>query len=412
MTIIVQKFGGTSVADVDRIKHVASLVKKEVDNGNKVAVVVSAMSGFTNSLVGWANSVSSLQSKESLQEYDSVVSSGEQITSGLLALALQSQGINARSWLGWQIGLKTDELHGKARIEDIKSDKLKESLNSGCVAVIAGFQGISESNRIATLGRGGSDTSAVAIAAAIGANRCDIYTDVDGIYTTDPRIVPKARKLNKVAYEEMLEMSSLGAKVLQLRSVEMAMKYNVRVQVLSSFKNLTGSLLVSEEEVVERRLVTGITYNRGEAQITLLQVKNTPGVAADVFSSFADDEVNVDMIVQNVSESGKHTDLTFTVPKEDAQKVEYILENNKNELNYKSLVINKNVAKISVVGVGMRSHAGLAQKMFSTLAKKNINIHVITTSEIKISVLIDEEYTELALRALHTAYDLDDDNKE
>lgn len=397
MTIIVQKFGGTSVADVDRIKHVASLVKKEVDNGNKVAVVVSAMSGFTNSLVGWANSVSSLQSKESLQEYDSVVSSGEQITSGLLALALQSQGINARSWLGWQIGLKTDELHGKARIEDIKSDKLKESLNSGCVAVIAGFQGISESNRIATLGRGGSDTSAVAIAAAIGANRCDIYTDVDGIYTTDPRIVPKARKLNKVAYEEMLEMSSLGAKVLQLRSVEMAMKYNVRVQVLSSFKNLTGSLLVSEEEVVERRLVTGITYNRGEAQITLLQVKNTPGVAADVFSSFADDEVNVDMIVQNVSESGKHTDLTFTVPKEDAQKVEYILENNKNELNYKSLVINKNVAKISVVGVGMRSHAGLAQKMFSTLAKKNINIHVITTSEIKISVLIDEEYTELAL---------------
>lgn len=407
MTIIVQKFGGTSVADIDRIKHVTSLIKKEVAKGNKVAVVVSAMSGFTNKLVQWANSVSSLQSSQALEEYDSVVSSGEQITSGLLALALQEQGINARSWLGWQIGLKTDTLHSKARIEDIKADKLKDSLNKGYVAVIAGFQGITDNGRIATLGRGGSDTSAVAIAAAIGAERCDIYTDVDGIYTTDPRIVPKARKLNKIAYEEMLEMSSLGAKVLQLRSVEMAMKYDVRVQVLSSFKEMAGSLLVNEEEVVERRLVTGITYNRSEAQITLTQVKNTPGVAAEVFNSFAKNEVNVDMIVQNISEGGSFTDLTFTVPKENSEIVKSTLEKNKDELNYKSLLVNKNVAKISVVGVGMRSHAGLAQKMFSTLAKKNINIHVITTSEIKISVLIDEEYTELALRALHTAYELD-----
>lgn len=407
MTIIVQKFGGTSVADIDRIKHVTSLIKKEVAKGNKVAVVVSAMSGFTNKLVQWANSVSSLQSSQALEEYDSVVSSGEQITSGLLALALQEQGINARSWLGWQIGLKTDTLHSKARIEDIKADKLKDSLNRGYVAVIAGFQGITDNGRIATLGRGGSDTSAVAIAAAIGAERCDIYTDVDGIYTTDPRIVPKARKLNKIAYEEMLEMSSLGAKVLQLRSVEMAMKYDVRVQVLSSFKEMAGSLLVNEEEVVERRLVTGITYNRSEAQITLTQVKNTPGVAAEVFNSFAKNEVNVDMIVQNISEGGSFTDLTFTVPKENSEIVKSTLEKNKDELNYKSLLVNKNVAKISVVGVGMRSHAGLAQKMFSTLAKKNINIHVITTSEIKISVLIDEEYTELALRALHTAYELD-----
>lgn len=407
MSIIVQKFGGTSVADIARIKHVASLVKKEVEKGHQVAVVVSAMSGTTNQLVDWVNEVSSLESEQSLQEYDSVVSSGEQVTSGLLALALQSQGIAARSWLGWQVGLKTDCLHGKARIEDFKAEELKQSLAEGNVAVIAGFQGIAPENRIATLGRGGSDTSAVALAAALDAERCDIYTDVDGIYTSDPRLVPKARKLNKIAYEEMLEMSSLGAKVLLSRSVEMAMKYGVRVQVLSSFEDKPGSLLVDEEEVMERRLVTGVTYNRNEAQITLTSVPNTPGVAAKIFAPLTEQEINVDMIVQNISEDGKKTDMTFTAPKADADGIKKELEKLKAGIGYKSLLVNKNVAKVSVIGVGMRSHAGLAQKMFQTLADKNINIHVITTSEIKISVLIDEEYTELALRALHTAYDLD-----
>jgi aspartate kinase len=407
MAIIVQKFGGTSVADIERIKNVATIVKKEVDNGNKVVVVVSAMSGKTNELVGWVEAVSSLDSKESQKEYDSVVSSGEQVTSGLLALTLQSMGMKARSWLGWQIGFQTCDMHSKARIENIRTDILRKSLDEGEIAVVAGFQGVTDDNRITTLGRGGSDTSAVAIAAALEADRCDIYTDVDGIYTTDPRIVPKARKLQKVAYEEMLEMASLGAKVLQTRSVEMAMKYGVRVQVLSSFKDVPGSMLVDEEEVVERRLVTGVTYSRNEAQITLMDVPNKPGAAAHIFAPLSEQEINVDMIVQNISEDGKATDMTFTVPKADADNATKALEAVQNEVGYKSILVAKNVAKVSVIGVGMRSHAGLAQKMFQTLADKNINILVITTSEIKISVLINEEYTELALRALHTAYGLD-----
>ena len=406
MSLIVQKFGGTSVANIERIQNVATLVKKEVELGNKVVVVVSAMSGRTNELVNWVNEVSSLNNDENFKEYDLVVSSGEQVTSGLLALALQEKNIPARSWLGWQIGFKTCSMHGKARIEDIRSDLIKKSLDEGQVAVVAGFQGVAENDRITTLGRGGSDTSAVALAAALGADRCDIYTDVDGIYTTDPRLVPNARKLNKIAYEEMLEMASLGAKVLQIRSVEMAMKYNIPVQVLSSFKDLPGSLLVNEEEVVERRLITGVTYSRNEAQLTLTDVENTPGVAADIFAPLSEMEINVDMIVQNVSEDKKHTDVTFTLPKEDVNNAIKALEDTAN-IKYKSLFTKKDVAKISVVGVGMRSHAGLAQKMFQTLADKKINILVITTSEIKVSVLIEEEYTELALRALHTAYDLD-----
>jgi aspartate kinase len=404
MAIIVQKFGGTSVGDVQRIKHVATLVKREVDMGNKVVVVVSAMSGKTNELVGWAEAISLLQSEESLKEYDSVISSGEQVTSGLLALALQSIGIQARSWLGWQIGLETCKMHSRARINGIKGELILEALNKGEVAVIAGFQGITEDGRITTLGRGGSDTSAVAIAAAIKADRCDIYTDVDGVYTTDPRIVPKARKLNKIAYEEMLEMASLGAKVLQLRSVEMAMKHGVRVQVLSSFADKPGSLLVDEEEVVERRLITGVAFSRNETQITLLKVADKPGVAADIFAPLTQKEINVDMIVQNISEDGT-TDLTFTISKTDTDAAVSALE--AANIGYQKMIVNKNVAKVSVVGVGMRSHAGLAQKMFQTLAEKTINILVISTSEIKISVLISEEYTELAVRALHTAYGLD-----
>jgi aspartate kinase len=408
MAIIVQKFGGTSVADIERIRNVASIVKRELDNGNHVAVVVSAMAGKTNELVGWAEAVSSLQSPEALKEYDSIVSSGEQVTSGLLALQLQSMGIKARSWLGWQVGLETNELHGNARIEHINAELLKASMQEGEVAVIAGFQGVTPDNRITTLGRGGSDTSAVALAAALDAERCDIYTDVDGIYTTDPRLVPKARKLRKVAYEEMLEMASLGAKVLQIRSVEMAMKHNVRVQVRSSFDNIEGSLLVSEEEVVERRLVTGVTYSRNEAQITVKDVADTPGIAAKIFQPITAQEINVDMIVQNVgASSDKQTDLTFTVPRADADRAVAALEKAKKDIGFASIVVDKGVAKVSVVGVGMRSHAGLAQKMFQTLAEKNINILVITTSEIKVSVLIEEEYTELALRALHTAYGLD-----
>lgn len=408
MAIIVQKFGGTSVADIDRIKHVATLVKRELDAGNQVAVVVSAMSGKTNELVGWAEAVSSLQTAESLKEYDSIVSSGEQVTSGLLALALQSMGIKARSWLGWQIGFETSDLHSNARIENINSEQLKASMNEGEVAVIAGFQGITPENRISTLGRGGSDTSAVALAAALGAERCDIYTDVDGIYTTDPRLVPKARKLRKVAYEEMLEMASLGAKVLQIRSVEMAMKHGVRVQVRSSFDDNEGSLLVSEEEAVERRLVTGVTYSRNEAQVTVKNVPDTPGIAAKIFKPITAQEINVDMIVQNVSAETKQTDLTFTVPRADADRAMTALENAKSEIGFGQVRVDKGVAKVSVVGVGMRSHAGLAQKMFETLAAKGINILVITTSEIKVSVLIEEEYTEVALRALHTAYGLDE----
>ena len=405
MALIVQKFGGTSVGDIERIKNVARKVKKELDAGNQVAVVVSAMSGVTNQLVDYVKALSPLSSPEAWVEYDHVVSSGEQVTSGLLALALTEMGIPARSYAGWQIPLVTDNAHGKARIASIDGEKMLAEINSGKVAVVAGFQGISDEGRLATLGRGGSDTSAVALAAALKADRCDIYTDVDGVYTTDPRIVAGARKLDKISYEEMLEMASLGAKVLQTRSVEMAMNHNVVVQVLTSFEDKPGTLLVKEEDIMEHKRITGIAYSRDDARVTLTGVPDKPGVAASIFGPLADAGINVDMIVQNVDEIGKVTDMTFTVGRSDADRAVAALE--KAKLGYKELNVDKKVAKVSVVGVGMRSHAGVALDMFKTLAEKGINILVISTSEIKISVLIGEEYTELAVRALHDAFELE-----
>ncbi|WP_142850734.1 aspartate kinase [Telmatospirillum sp. J64-1] len=404
MARIVMKFGGTSVGDIERIKNVARRVKAEVDRGNEVAVVVSAMSGVTNQLVDYCTQISPVYDA---REYDAVVSTGEQVTTGLLAMALQELGVDARSWTGWQIPLRTDGAHGKARIQSIECDELVSRMQRGQVAVVAGFQGIGPDNRIATLGRGGSDTSAVALAAALQADRCDIYTDVDGVYTTDPRIVAKARKLDKITYEEMLELASVGAKVLQTRSVEMAMKHRVRVQVLSSFIDAPGTLVCDEDEIVEQELVSGIAYSRDEAKITLVNVQDRPGVAATIFGPLADANINVDMIVQNVSEDGATTDMTFTVTNADLSRAVKVLEERKSELNYERLTQDSNVVKVSVIGVGMRSHAGVAKTMFQTLAEKGINIQVISTSEIKVSVLIAEEYTELALRALHTAYGLD-----
>lgn len=398
------KFGGTSVADPDRIKNVARRVKAEVDNGNEVAVVVSAMAGTTNQLVAWTREISAMHDA---REYDTVVSSGEQVTVGLLALALQSMGVASRSWLGWQIPIRTDDAHSRARIERIESDELIKRMANGEVPVVAGFQGIGTDGRITTLGRGGSDTSAVALAAALGADRCDIYTDVDGVYTTDPRIVAKARKLDKITFEEMLEMASLGAKVLQTRSVEMAMKHGVRLQVRSSFSDAPGTLVVDEEEVMERSLVSGIAYSRDEAKITLVSVPDKPGVAGHIFGPLAKAGINVDMIVQNVSEDGKSTDLTFTVTKVDMDRAVEVLNENKDAVGFARINANPNVAKISAIGVGMRSHAGIASQMFRALAEKGINIMVISTSEIKISVLVAEEYTELAVRALHAEYGLD-----
>ncbi|HYC13010.1 MAG TPA: aspartate kinase [Stellaceae bacterium] len=406
MARIVQKFGGTSVADMARIKAVAERVKRETDQGNEVAVVVSAMAGVTNQLVAWTSEACPMHDA---REYDTVVASGEQVTAGLLALALQNAGVNARSWLGWQIPLLTDGVHGKARIDTIATEDLIRRMRDGQVAVVAGFQGIGPERRITTLGRGGSDTSAVALAAALGADRCDIFTDVDGVYTSDPRIVAKARKLDRITYEEMLEFASQGAKVLQTRSVEMAMNHRVRVQVLSSFTDAPGTLVVDEDEIVEKRVVSGIAYNRDEAKITLLKVADRPGVAAAIFGPLADSAINVDMIVQNVSEDGRFTDLTFTVAKADLDRAVKVLEGKRAELGFASLKPDKNVVKISVIGVGMRSHAGVAKEMFRALAEKGINIQVISTSEIKVSVLVAEEYTELALRALHTAYGLDAD---
>ncbi|NDF11484.1 MAG: aspartate kinase [Proteobacteria bacterium] len=411
MALIVQKFGGTSVANTDNIKNVARRVKSEVEKGNQVVVVVSAMSGTTDQLIKWVNAVSSLNTKEEEAEHDVVVSSGEQVTSGLLALALRAIDVPAISMQAWQLPFYSDDMFRKARIEDIETGALTDALNKGLVVVVPGFQGITRSKRVTTLGRGGSDTSGVALAAALKAERCDIYTDVEGVYTSDPRVVTKARKLRKIAYEEMMEMASLGAKVLQLRSVEMAMKHKVRVQVLSSFSDKPGTLLVDEEEVMERRLITGVTYSRGEAQVTVTGIPDKPGIAAEIFGPLADAEINVDMIVQNISEASgneKFTDMTFTVGKTDLDKALSSLKALKDKLKYRELITNDQVAKVSVVGVGMRSHAGLAQKMFKTLAEKGINIHVISTSEIKISVLISEEYLELALRALHTAYGLDE----
>ena len=404
MARIVQKFGGTSVADVERIKAVATRVKAEIDLGNQVAVVVSAMAGVTNQLVRHVDGLGPLCDT---REYDVVVSSGEQVTAGLLALALQNIGVDARSWQGWQIPIRTDAAHGKARILEIETDAIAERLDRGEVVVVPGFQGVGSDNRITTLGRGGSDTSAVALAAALEAERCDIYTDVDGVYTSDPRIVTKARKLDKITYEEMLEMASLGAKVLQTRSVEVAMNHGVRLQVRSSFEDKSGTMVVDEGEIVEQELVSGIAYSRDEAKVTLVGVADQPGIAAAIFGPLADASVNVDMIVQNVSADGKRTDLTFTVTRADLDRALSILKEKTGIVDYDDLLSDANVVKVSVIGVGMRSHAGVAQRMFQALADKGINIQLISTSEIKVSVLIDEQYTELALRSLHSTYGLD-----
>jgi aspartate kinase len=403
MARLVQKFGGTSLADIEKITRVALRVAREVERGHELAVVVSAMAGVTDRLVGWTRETSRLHDA---REYDVVVSSGEQVTAGLLALALQNVGVDARSWLGWQIPIRTDDVHGKARIRSIEVAELKRHLSLGQVAVVAGFQGIGPDGRVTTLGRGGSDTSAVALAAALKAERCDIFTDVDGVYTSDPRIVARARKLDKITYEEMLEMASQGAKVLQTRSVEMAMNHRVRVQVLSSFVDAPGTLVVDEDEIVEQQVVSGIAYSRDEAKITVQKVADRPGVAAAIFGPLAASAINVDMIVQNVSEDGL-ADLTFTVARADLDRAVAVLEEKRATLGFAALKPDSNVVKISVIGVGMRSHAGVAQQMFQTLSEKGINIQVISTSEIKVSVLIAAEYTELALRALHTAYGLD-----
>jgi aspartate kinase len=406
MARIVMKFGGTSVADVARVRNAAERVRREVAAGHEVAVAVSAMAGVTNQLVGYVDEAAKISD---LREYDVVVSAGEQVTAGLMAIALQELGVAARSWLGWQVPVLTDDAHGSARIEAIEVDQIVRRMADGQVAILAGFQGVSPERRITTLGRGGTDTSAVALAAALGAERCDIYTDVDGIYTSDPRIVAKARKLDRVTYEEMLELASLGAKVLQTRSVEMAMKHGVRVQVLSSFEESPGTLVVDEDEIVEKAIVSGIAYSRDEAKITLRQVPDRPGVAAAIFGPLARANINVDMIVQNVSSDRQSTDLTFTVAKAEFDRALKVIETTCADLDYAELAGDPNVAKVSVIGVGMRSHAGVAQEMFTALAEKGINIQVISTSEIKISVLVAEEYTELAVRALHTAYGLDAD---
>lgn len=419
MARLVMKFGGTSVGDIDRIKNVAAHVKRETDAGHEVAVVVSAMSGETNRLVGLTREVAALHDA---REYDVVVSAGEQVSVGLLAMALQDIGVAARSWLGWQIAVRSSNMHGAARIEAIDSDALEAQFAEGRVAVIAGFQGLSDMNRITTLGRGGSDTSAVAVAAAIGADRCDIYTDVDGVYTTDPRLVPAAKKMPLVSYEEMLEMASLGAKVLQTRSVELAMSHNVRLQVRSSFdapddpkfakadeNDIIGTLICNEDEIMEQEIVSGIAYARNEAKLTLLSVPDRPGIAAQIFGPLADAAVNVDMIVQNMSADGKTTDVTFTVSQDELDRALKVIEGEKANLDFAAVQSAPDMAKISIVGVGMRSHAGVAQKMFQELADKGINIHVISTSEIKVSVLIDADYVELAVRALHAAYGLDDE---
>ncbi len=410
MALIVMKFGGTSMAGIERIRNVAERVKREVLAGNQVAVVVSAMAGETDRLVGFCREASALYDPA---EYDVVVAAGEQVTSGLLAIVLQSIGVKARSWLGWQLPINSSSAHNAARISTIETGELSAAMADGQVAVIPGFQGLTEARRVTTLGRGGSDTSAVAVAAALKADRCDIYTDVDGVYTTDPRIVPKARKLEKVTYEEMLELASVGAKVLQTRSVELAMKEKVRVQVLSSFSDEPGTLVVDEDEIgddMERQLITGIAYNRNEAKITLTAVPDRPGAVAAIFGPLADASINVDMIIQNIAHaSGQSTDVTFTVPQSDLARSVDVLEKAKADIGFGELISDAGVAKISVVGVGMRSHAGVAAEMFSALAERGINIQAISTSEIKVSVLIAEEYTELAVRVLHTAYGLDAD---
>jgi len=413
---IVMKFGGTSMAGTERIRRVAGIVKRQQEAGHEVAVVVSAMAGETDRMVNFCREANALYDPA---EYDVVVASGEQVTSGLLALTLQAMGCKARSWLGWQLPIHTDDAHAKARIEGIDADALLASMAAGEIAVIPGFQGLSPHGRVTTLGRGGSDTSAVAVAAGIKADRCDIYTDVDGVYTTDPRIVAKARKLPLVTYEEMLELASVGSKVLQTRSVSLAMKEKVRVQVLSSFidenapaaDTLPGTMIVSDEELegsdMERQLITGIAADKNEAKITLTRVADRPGAVAAIFSPLAEANINVDMIIQNVAKEKGETDVTFTVPEADLVRTQAMLEERKDAIGYYRMIADSKVAKISVVGVGMRSHAGVASTMFSTLAERGINIQAISTSEIKVSVLIDADETELAVRVLHTAYGMD-----
>ncbi len=409
MSRLVMKFGGTSVADLDRIRNVARHVKREVDAGHDVAVVVSAMSGKTNELVSWCQEVSPGYDEA---EYDAVVASGELVTAGLLAIALKAIGLNARSWQGWQIPLLTDDAHGAARILGVDGANLIAGFGRKEIAVVAGFQGLhAASGRVTTLGRGGSDTSAVALAAAIGAARCDIYTDVDGVYTTDPRVVPKARRLERVAFEEMLEMASLGAKVLQVRSVEVAMVQGVKTYVRSSFdapdNPKSGTLICDEEDIMEKQVVTGIAFSRDEAQLTLRRVADKPGVAANIFMPLADANINVDMIIQVVSDDTTTTDITFTVPGAEYARAKKILEDRRATIGYATLQGAQDVVKVSAIGIGMRSHSGVAARAFKALAEKGVNIRAITTSEIKFSVLIDEAYAELAVRTLHTLYGLD-----
>jgi len=409
MPLLVMKFGGTSVATLDRIHRASKRVAREVANGYQVIVIVSAMSGKTNELVGWVNETSPMYDA---REYDAVVSSGENVTAGLMSLRLQEMDVPARSWQGWQVPVKTTGVHSAARIEEIPTDNIMAKFEEGMkVAVVAGFQGIAEDGRITTLGRGGSDTTAVAFAAAFQAERCDIYTDVDGVYTTDPRISDKARKLDRIAFEEMLELASLGAKVLQTRSVELAMRYKVKLRVLSSFEEYdpkAGTLVCDEEDIVESNVVSGVAYQRDEAKMTLISVADRPGIASAIFTPLAEAGVNVDMIVQNISEEGR-TDMTFSCPVDQVARAEKAMVDAKDrgDINFHDVVADQDVAKVSVVGIGMRSHAGIAAKMFEVLSREGINIKVITTSEIKISVLIDRKYMELAVQALHDAFELE-----
>ena len=411
---LVMKFGGTSVADLERIRRVAALVALEVAAGGRVAVVVSAMAGKTNELVAWTDGAGPAggELEASDEEYDAVVASGEQVTAGLLAMTLRNMGLAARSWMGWQIPILTDGAHGRARIDDISPDRLAAALDAGEIAVVAGFQGVTREGRLATLGRGGSDTTAVAIAAVLKAARCDIYTDVDGVYTTDPRIEAKARRLATISYEEMLEMASVGAKVLHTRSVELAMAYGVPVRVLSSFAATgpardQGTIVCGEEEIVEKRIVSGVAYSRDEAKISLFGLPDHPGVSSEIFGRLADANVNVDMIVQSHARGEGAANMEFTVSKRDAARAVDVVRSARDAIGFQDLAVNEDVAKVSVIGVGMRSHAGVAKTMFGALAAKGVNIQVIATSEIKISVLIDAAYTELAVRALHAAYGLD-----